>query len=681
MPIDFGRIANDWSVAWRAQSRLAARALMLLGPWLADRLQQLELLDRRSRAWPTYVFEGRALSVRLVATQLGIVQPHGSAGAAAAAPFLNFGRSFGRIGQAVEDEWVLPGVLDTVQRVLALIDASLTRWSTPHSQLFDPRTAGAGDIFGILGMAWRGLVSALPQLRAAAQDIRNTVGALRATPGAGGSAGGVGNDGSGASTIALPAEAPSGSTGSGLERWLVAAILVLPALPDLIETLLRAAWITARTKVLDLLQFIERKVFYLRATVLRKIVVELPLALREVPGLAAAMGAIVVWNIRYFARLAQVWFDLVVFGLELFLRTVNVLVNAVLGLINRVLALVDSILHFDLLSLIKPMLGPAGTLVDMMGVRLTPDDLIDAGGFVVNRVAYYSLKAAVRTARAAVYVMSGISIQPVGSGFVVSLSQAGLLHKLSLIENVIDALFADTGGRMTETAAPVLMPMPMPNFYDELFGAPPATLAQPLRAFGARLAGEAGQMFEGIQARLTDLAGVFDRTAADLARTGPAGHMARLARESSGLVDDLYGDQVRELGSRIAARPAASFEQWLVNGGFNVIGAAIPVYVREMRLWWQQEAAAGNAPVVHVNPTSPHILLRRARLARVHLPRLVLRAAGRAHTEDLVRELALAFRSAVQTAYSDGQRQLDTLKASAAASAAASSAATSAARH
>jgi hypothetical protein len=134
--------------------------------------------------------------------------------------------------------------------------------------------------------------------------------------------------------------------------------------------------------------------------------------------------------------------------------------------------------------------------------------------------------------------------------------------------------------------------------------------------------------------------------------------MERFGRDAAGLANRLYDDQIRTLGERIQAQPIGAFERWLAGDGFRIIQAAIPLYIAEMRAWWREQARAGEESMVEITPTSPHILARRVRLGRVRVPRLTLRANGRAHDEALVRELAQRFHDAVRAAYSDGQREL-----------------------
>ena len=100
---------------------------------------------------------------------------------------------------------------------------------------------------------------------------------------------------------------------------------------------------------------------------------------------------------------------------------------------------------------------------------------------------------------------------------------------------------------------------------------------------------------------------------------------------------------------------AGSLEAALALGGFHLVGAAIPHYVRALREFWQsqpEEATQAAAP-----PTSPQILARRAQLSRVLVPSVSIRAPRRALDGELSRELLAHFRSAVSAAFRNGEAQ------------------------
>jgi hypothetical protein len=656
MPIDLLPVTSTWLAAFEAHRRHIIGVAGILERWLHERADRMAVLERRTRAFPVFAFEGRALSVTIDAQQHRALQPYRNAGAAWAAPFVAFGRGFTRIPQAVEDELILPNALGLIEGLFALVGDSVNRLVDPRPGTFDPANARLSDVFGLFAMAWRGLTTSTGQLRLLVRDIGLAKQQFATPAPAGGEA-----------AAAAPAAAPSpgGDTLGDIGRWLAGAIAIIPAIPDWIRTIASAAWLRAREWLLDTFQGIEARVFELRRQVLGFILQTVPEMLREVPAIVAALATMMQWSLHYFALVARIYFEVAVEALTRFVRGIYSQINGVIDTINSVLSLVDSVLDFDLLNLIKPLMGPAGVLIDMIGVRFTLNDLIEVGTGAVNMIMYGTLKAAILAARGA--VAAGGHIPLVGrlpfAGRRLTALRRQLSRALGLIDQIVDALFRNTGGPMVETAAPRIRPMP--NFYDLLFGAPPAELARHVRDFGVALGTNMRGLLGEVSTTLTGLAAVFTATAADLARTGPARRMARFGSDAGTLANSLYDDQIRALGGRIAATTVGPFERWLAGNGFRIIERAIPLYIGEMRAFWNEREAAGDGPYVEITPTSPHKIARRARLGRVRVPRLTLNARGRAHDETLVRELVERFRDAVRDAYTSGHRQLAQIAAGA----------------
>jgi hypothetical protein len=98
---------------------------------------------------------------------------------------------------------------------------------------------------------------------------------------------------------------------------------------------------------------------------------------------------------------------------------------------------------------------------------------------------------------------------------------------------------------------------------------------------------------------------------------------------------------------------AGAFEDALAGAGFDIVGAAIPAYIGTLRDLWGPDVAAGAD-----QPTSPHIIARRARLQAVRLHRLTIRALGRALDEPLSRDIAARAQAAVAEAYQRGTLKL-----------------------
>lgn len=640
MPIDLAEITRGYRAVRAANNRLAG-SFMPLGPWLAERLAQLQMLEPRTRAFPVFAFEGRAITARTAGAQQGAISNYGSVGAAIAAPFAALGRGFIRVGQAATDEWILPNLVGAIRDIITAIETQIAAIAAPSAALFDPRNARAGQIFGLAGLAWRAIVSSTRQLRALAGDVAEVRALLGIAPPAPRAAGAPGAPGGPAEPAASIPRALNGEPIDVVTRYIVAALIVVPAIPDLIGSVVRAVWAGVRLAVLLTIQAIEAKLFAVRRQVLDWFFHTLPRMLPKVPAMMTLFGVLIGENIQHFLRFAQLYFALATDILRDFLGEVRTYLNHVIGIINTVLAVIDTILNFDLLLLLRPALGPSAFILDYFGIRFTLNDLLDVAGTAIRLTLYASLQTALFAARNATALIPG------------SPGRAAR-RAVRLVGQIIDALFSNTGPYPGETAAPRLRAMP--NLYDTVIGSRGATLGDAVAAWGASLAGDIAAIIGVGTQTLTGLGETFAASAADFARTGP--RTERFAREAADSANLLFDDQVRALGKRQAATAPGAIERWLAAGGFEAIGAAIPVYVQAMRRFWRDEVSAGRGATVEITPTSPHILARRAVLGRVHFARLEIRTSGRTIDEALVRETAERFQRAVRDAYGEGQRRL-----------------------
>jgi hypothetical protein len=99
---------------------------------------------------------------------------------------------------------------------------------------------------------------------------------------------------------------------------------------------------------------------------------------------------------------------------------------------------------------------------------------------------------------------------------------------------------------------------------------------------------------------------------------------------------------------------AEAMAVWLADSHFELLTKTLPLYVAEMIEYWRQEI---KKPVAE-QPTSPHILAKRAKVERVRVPRLTLRLTGeRILDKSLALEVATQFQGAVAEAYRLGVDQ------------------------
>ncbi|MES3153129.1 hypothetical protein [Sphingomonas faeni] len=639
MPIDLAAIARAQAPFRGAVDRLLG-SFTPLGPWLSQRLDQLRILEPRTRGFPVYAFEGTALVGRITATQSGALtahRPDGSIGGAIAAPFVAFGRGVGRVAQAARDEMILPTLLGAIREIIAAIDAQIAAFATPTATMFDPRNAHAGQLFGLAAMAYRAVVSSTGQLRALAGDVAVVRGLVGIPPQASPRVATATRAADPAATI------PSYLNAQPIEiftRYVVAALIVVPTIPDLLETIVRGVWTGLRMVVLTAIQSVEGQLAALRRRVYAIFFVTLPHKLRRLPALVTVMGMLLADNVRHYGDFAQRHFALLTEVLHDFLEAIRDYINHYIAIVDTVLSAIDHVLDFDLLALIKPFLGPSAFILDHFGIRVTPNDLIDAAGSAVNFVLYHALQGMILAARAAVFPMPGATGRDAS-------------RALRLVGEIIDALFASTGSYPAETIAP-RMPL-MPNLYDRAIGRRGATVGRSVANWGTAIANDIAGIVGGGARALTDLAATFEASADDAARTGPS--LTRFAATTATAANDLFANQVKTLGTEQQSAPGA-IERWLTTGGFAAIGSVIPIYVGAMRAFWHDEMIAGRGDTVVVTATSPHILARHAVLARVDMHRLEIRGGGQSIDAALVRETASRFQRAVQDAYGEGERVL-----------------------
>jgi hypothetical protein len=199
--------------------------------------------------------------------------------------------------------------------------------------------------------------------------------------------------------------------------------------------------------------------------------------------------------------------------------------------------------------------------------------------------------------------------------------------------------------------------MPFPNIVETLLGTGGGNaLLQAVRNVK-------GMTESLIRDLLTAGVGILNATAVNFAalrdveaRVSVAQRFAVVLSDSEKRVGDLMRpeeDLVRQQldRPRALAGLAAPLESALAAGGFAVIGAAIPGYVKGLRDFWLREKSTG------ARPTSPHILARHARHLHVRMPDLTIRATGRPADAGLAELVAGRFRAAVDEAYRAGREK------------------------
>jgi hypothetical protein len=657
MPIDLTPALAQLAVPLRRQSVRIALAFTVITAAAERRLTGLRDIAGRVAAFPVWAFAGRALSVSLHPRQHGGISAYASRGAAAAAPFVAFGRGVAGFVQDARNDLALPRLLGQLRGLFDLLLASIERVERAGPRLFDLGRARLGDLVGVaalisrsrsdLATAIAGVGEQIGRIQGLAQGSAVTPASATSGEPGGGPRRGQGEAGTGSTPALLGLDrAREQLTQAG--QVMTAALMLLPALPGMLETLARRLWLRGRGLALDQLQRVEARVLALRRTVWEWAFRRLPQMLAPYPVLVAIASAMVVDTLTFWLDVGQRWVTQLLGEVRRYLGELTLFLNIWINVINALGSLLQSLLSFDIL---EPILDLTGLSALYRRFGLTPPslnlgDILDASGTAVRVSARVALEGSVRALRALVPA----SLMP------------NVDRRLGALAEVIAVLFQAPRPYPDERVGPVPVIAPFPNLYDTLIGRPRAAVVAAVRDWGHHTADRVGLVFLDLGTAMDRFAGQAAELSRAAARVVPAARIRRFAGAAEVLGERLFGDQAQALRDTITGRrrPGGSgFETWLVTGGFHVIGALIPLYVTEMRDFWRaRRRGEGEVPVELESATSPHLLARRARLARVRMDTLTIAAGNRPLDPELAREIAARFRVAVGQAYLDGRRRL-----------------------
>lgn len=655
MPIDFAAIAADYAPRFQLQLKPIGESFKRLGQWLTKRNKTLNALERSSRRYPLVWFARGGVSVWIDRSQ------HGALQLSEPPTFVQSLRAGGtafvsglrRTTEAVQEEMILPNLLAVVRRALGGIFGSIERFREPRPEMFEGGGRRASDLFGLAALAFRSIVSSTGQLRGLARDLGRSIRVL-------------GVLGTGAVPSREPAAAPVERGLSFAEqldigmRYLVAALLILPILPDYIGTLFQAGWLRARMVLIDSFAGFERWVFQLRRRIIDLFFVRLSGFVIDALRIVWIVHFLVDENLRFFIRFGVIYAKEIINVLTRFFDGLTKYIQFWVDAVNGFRRLLEAIMDTDLMPFLVPLLGLPASVLYAAGALpgFTLGDVLDATGHAVRITLRSALTGFIETVRGAV-----LALGPAGW---ILYHRMGLRRRLDLLQQIVDALFQRPAAYPTETAA-FRLPTRLPNLSALVLGPDPGRFGRALVDMARGMTSEVREIIDAGAAFLTDIGRHFERTSAEAAQLGSPEAYRALALRAEHLSGLTFGPQVEELQRRIEERApdpvAQAFEGWITQGGFEIVGNAIPLYVAEMRQYWLAQQAAGEEPMITITPTSPHIIARRVQLGRVRMRRLVIEAQGRALDDQLVGAVAGNFKEAVEQAYSRGNGVLERARA------------------
>lgn len=666
MPIDLASIAASFVAPFALQLRGISLAFEEVGRRLRERLREASLLESASREYPTLRFQDDAVTLwidRLQHHSLTPPPPSRDLGDSLQRAGSRFRRELGRVPEALREEQLLPGLLARGVRVLAIIDASIARFERPTPGMFEGKARTASDLFGEGVLALRAVHASTGQLGFLAWRMGHAKQlfadysarqALKLEADTARAGGAMATAAAALPTGPLPvAESPADLLDRGA-RYLLGVVLILPVLPEWLSLLYGAGGINLRAFVIDTLMAVERSIFDLRARVLDVFYVDLMGLVRQASTFIWSVQLVFMEALRAFLDFGLLYGEELVAGFSFFLDDLGKCLRWWTEVLERGRRLIEDIMDLDLRPIISMFLGAhLGVLLRLPGMpSITLRDLAAAAG-EAGRLATKGAFLA--------WIASGEAVLSVAPEFLVP-DKEERLKDLALAKQLVLAVTSATPAPPGETRGFKYPGVPFVDLGQAFFGPGAPDFKATVRQLGEGLRTTVrGTLGAGTQL-LEGLSGAFEQVSTEAALLGSPARYRAITERSERLSETVFGSQTEALRKAIAARPkdplAEAFIGWMSTGGFHLIGDTVPLYVEQMDTFWREQRARNEELTVVITETSPHILARRAELARVRMQRLTLDARGRPLDESLAQDIANQFRSAVTGAYTTGLERL-----------------------
>ncbi|MFN3241087.1 MAG: hypothetical protein ACE37K_06185 [Planctomycetota bacterium] len=661
MPLDLTAAVAAFADRFALQRRGIADAFKVIEKWLKARKKQAEALELASRRYPAIDFHfGGQVMLRLDRSQ------HRTLARGEPSDFVRSlergGREFvdgiAYVGRAASQEWLLPNLATRLRRISDLVVASMARFATSRlaSDTFDPDRRTASDSIGLAARGWRALAESNRQLQlfVVRLHLAKFLVQLDETPQEE-----LERKKRAASSPPKPSVSFADRLGEAA-RYLTAGVLLLPILPQYLQRLFEAVWLRGRLTLLDEFAGYERRVFRFRTRIVDTLFRELPKLATKAFRFVLAAKFVISSNLDYFVSFARIYGSVVLREVRRFSHELQQYLEFFRSLVETTRRILERVMNFDLMPFLIAPLGLPGAILHALGhiPRLTIGDLVDTAGHIVRIRARDSLTNFIMAVRIAM-LAGGLATQ--------QLYWRHVKAKLDLLQAIVSILFQAPAPYPAETRRPRL-PNRFPNLFNAFFGPAGRSFVRHMEAMGRGLAASVGTTLRAGERVLRDLALLFDHQAVVASLLVDPAVLRALDSRSAATSDRLFGDQIRELRQRVATARgdtvAGSFERWLVSSGFEMVAAAIPVYLSEMQRFWRREAAVGAEPTVELSelermqPVARQRLARRLGLGRVRLDAVTIDAQDRELSSDLVARITDRFQTVIRTAYRVGRARL-----------------------
>jgi hypothetical protein len=679
---------------WLTELSVAAG---LLKSWLSKRLSEGERIERETRGFPIFQFFNQALTARIAPFQHGVLVTEPRSGLRGNMEAV---ANAWRLG----DEWSLRArearLINELMGVLVDITQaardSVERYSTPSASMFNPNTAQVSDLFGLGALTFRSLGEGRAGLWEAAQRIERAMrpelpanpvaaGAISMSAGIAGRIGGPIAEArvyawthglfSGSGAVEGPATLPLAMGLDEILRYIAGAILIIPALSALVMEMGQDLLLWVRQTVIEELFSIEQWVFEFRQNLLTGLSSGLNAFSQTAAQFLVMARDYALAHLSHWARFSVAYVEGLMNGIGAFTDQLGAFWNGVNDLIQALMSYTQRLMDIQLGAVVHNVLVLIADAIDWLDTNFypateSPPDYdapnqfpVTIGELVLNEGGGVRARNELTTATArfgeALRGAQGLGpYQAVGSHFMG-------MNLFGLVPAVAQLLPRLARAPLAARPQPVLRYTAATE--PDLVAAIITPLRQGFTHSLTEITDGAGRTIEGITGGLTNMldgvAADFSAAATDAVRLGSFRNVRRIIASAEGLVQRVFPDMAPSSTTGLE-RTAQVFAVWL-QGHFNAVGAVIGGYLGFLLDQWRQHLEANEDTSVAVTPTSPRILLERARLGRVHLEEMRIVARPQATDGDLARRVAEGFRAAVRDAYVRGEARLGEFRATA----------------
>jgi hypothetical protein len=636
--IDFAAIADAFRQPLLTQTAPTVQLFEKLADAVKDLVKKSDAAERATRAYPILRYRDGAVGVRLALTP--------SVTSSIAASGMGIGVSFGRLrgditdslrapALAVQSEDALDDIALPVLQALAAVETSLVRHAEADPRMFDAHSARFADLFGIANLGWSSLLG--QRNPAQIRDAAGTLAAASQLPGGGTSQ---------TASVTGPSDLGSTLAQLGVELGDYAmvfeqSILLAPVLTAVVNVLVQDGVLAAEEIVLRRLGSVEDQAYRLRSQAIDAWLTGFELGSVLHYSLAAVQVVVGVDDvfIRYGLPL---WCNAILDSVERFGQGLSYWGAWTGGVVRLFQAATTDLMGMDIIGAYLSTVMP-GWVARLLPVpSLTLDDIVavvSGEGDPANAIA---LQGWLSDAEVLLSSIPTRAVKP-------------YLSKLDDIRTILGLTMLPTRSTLPPDVLPAAAMAGFPDVYEAFFGGGGrATVLAAVTRFGSAAHSEVTGILRGGGALMSGMADLAVAEGNRQAQHGAGLALAGSAARSTAIVGDLFAGLRADT---VASAPSASlagqaFDEAAAAVGIRAAAAAIPAFVSELRPFW--EAHTANRP----QPTSPHILARRARLAAVRMPRLTVTVHDLQPGPQLARQTATRFHGVVDQAYREGMTRI-----------------------